>query len=463
MDRSDWAPLTTVTDVYRFLCGLKINKSTGSDGISNFLFKIASPYLCQPLCNIVNSSILERQVPLLFKLCDISPIPKCYPVSEDQLRPISLLSIPSKFLEYWILKNIKQDFLRCTPPHQFAYKPKSSTTCALITIHDAITNMLEDDALLGAAIISYDFSKAFDTLPHHVLLEKLQNLNFPTGFVLWLHDYLSERQQRVRIGDMKSDCLPVSSGVPQGSLLGPFLFVVMCHDLSAYHPSSFVAQYADDTTIVCPIKAVPDFEHKIKDEISHMKNWTTVNGFKLNTAKTKCLLLGKRSCPLVTLRDLPYQCDWMTILGVLWTPSLSWDLHFECVEKKCSQRLYLLRVLKNVASHDELWLIFNAVIVNVLTYAIELFGPLSSVTRKKVQRIFKRAKRIICHRDCLCTYPNAFEEICTKKDSETPFQSTTAGAPSLPSCATQKRSWSFFCSLFKHHTTPKLFHRVFSY
>ena len=125
------------------------------------------------------------------------------------------------------------EFLRCIPPHQFAYKPMSNTTCALITLHNAITKSLDDDASFGAAIISFDFSNAFDTLPHHRLLQKLQKLHFPTVFFLWLYNYLPicrckkpfcrcNRQQRMCIGDMKSDCLLVMSSVPQSSLLGPY-------------------------------------------------------------------------------------------------------------------------------------------------------------------------------------------------------------------------------------------------
>ncbi len=216
------------------------------------------------------------------------------PVSEDQLRPISLLSIPSKLMEHCVLNGLKGMFLAWVPHHQFAYKPKSNTTCALISLHDTITMFMEDERCIGVIVISYDFSKAFDTLPHHILLKKIQDLQFPSGFVLWLHSYLSGRKQRVRVGHTWSDPLPVSSGVPQGSLLGPFLFMMMCHDISVYHKDCALMQYADDTTVACPIYSDSDTLSIVNPEVDHMEKWANSNGFKLNSSKTKTLFLTKK-------------------------------------------------------------------------------------------------------------------------------------------------------------------------
>ena len=413
-DDSDWAPLVDISDINEFFRHLKVNKSSGSDGISNFLYKIASPFLCEPLCNIVNSSILQRRVPLMFKRCDISPVPKRLPVTEDQLRPISLLSIPSKLLEHCILKSSKNLFLSCVPHHQFAYKPLSNTTCALISLHDAITKMLEDKDVVGAAMVSYDFSKAFDTLAHHHLIEKLLILQFPPGLVLWIEDYLNHRFQRVRIGDSKSKSLPITSGVPQGSLLGPYLFLIMAHDFSSFDPASSVCQYADDTTVAFPFRSLSDLCNRMDNEMSHMQQWSTSNGFRLNSSKSQCLLVCKKSYnDIPSQLRFPQQHESIRILGVTWTSSLSWDAHFKLIEEKCVRRLYLLRVLRNIVSHDELWRVFDAVIANALLYAVELFGPPSSVTRAIVNRLFKRSKHIICGyaTNCECGLPVPFDII----------------------------------------------------
>ena len=163
--------------------------------------------------------------------------------------------------------------------------------CALISMHDAITKILQDKDVDGAAIIRYDFSKAFDTLAHHRLIEKLLLLQFPTGLILWLHDYLRDRLQQVRIGNLKSKTLPVTSGAPRGSLLGPYLFLLMSHDFHPFDPSSFVCQYADDTSVVFPFRSRSDLDARMDSEMLHMQQWSASNGFRLNSAKTQCLLV----------------------------------------------------------------------------------------------------------------------------------------------------------------------------
>ena len=410
-DNSDWSPLVDVSDVDKFLSSLNLNKSTGSDGITNFIYKSASSFLSEPLCHIINSSILQRRVPSAFKCCDVSPIPKNYPVSVDQLRPISLLSIPSKLLEHCILKSSRQIFLRCIPSHQFAYKPMSNTTCALITLHDATTKILDEDETVGVIMISYDFSKAFDTVAHHLLIEKLVSLDFPPGFVLWLHDYLSDRLQRVRIGNVRSKSLPVTSGVPQGSLLGPYLFLMMSYDFISSDPSHVVCQYADDTTVACRIRSLSDLDSIVNKEMSHMCRWSASNGFRLNVSKTQCLFIRKRTCIYPTPGPNLQLKDSIKLLGVIWSSSLSWDLHFKSMELKCVRRLYLLRLLKNVVSHDELWRVFDAVIANALLYAVELFGPLSFASQSIVHRIFKRVKALICGNICNCSKQISFDSM----------------------------------------------------
>ena len=297
------------------------------------------------------------------------------------------------------------------PENQFAYKPKSNTTCALITLHDSVTKLLEDESCHGAIIISYDFSKAFDTLPHHLLLEKLKALRFPSGFILWLHSYLTNRQQRIRIGGSRSTCLPVTSGVPQGSLLGPFLFLLMCHDISTHNHSSILVQYADDTTVVCPVYVNTNTELLVSNEVAHMKDWASMNGFTLNSAKTQILQINKRShiqSPISLLSK--FHNSIFRVLGVVWSSNLSWSAHFKSVQRVCSKRLYLLRMLKSVVPHDELWQVFDAVIVNALMYSIELFGPLSVEIRTMIYRLYKRAKQIICSKRCMCPFPRPFND-----------------------------------------------------
>ena len=151
--------------------------------------------------------------------------------------------------------------------------------------------------------------------------------------------------------------------------------------------------------------------------MSHMNDWATSNGFRLNTSKTQCLIICKKSYTLHFHSPslLPHQQNFVKIFGVVWNSNLSWGTYFESVEKTCSKRMYLLRRLRSALSHNDLWSVFESLIVSVLTYAIELFGPLSFASRDMIGRIYKRAKRIICKENCACNYPISFETIHLKR------------------------------------------------
>ena len=392
---SDWAPLIDVIDIYNIIDKLDSKKAVGSDDISNRLYKLAAPYIAEPLCNIINSSIIDRKVPAKFKACDVSPVPKSQLASEYQLRPITLLSIPNKLLEYFVLKDIKSKILSNVPNFQFAYRPKSNTTCALISLHDSVTRYLDSVSVDGVAIISYDFSKAFDHIPHHALLGKFVQLDFPSNFIIWLSDYLDNRQQCVRVNGVRSSYMPVTSGAPQGSLLGPFLFLIMCFDFRPEHASTAIIQYADDISEGCPI--YKNLENVISEEYRNIQQWSLNNGFSLNASKTQCLIIWKKPRLLRPVLDLPFTVTaCLKILGVTWSDDLTWDSHFSEIELKCSRRLYMLRVLKQTLNHDELWAVFFSMIESLMFYATELFGNFSVSTNAMIKRIYRRAERIIC-------------------------------------------------------------------
>ena len=127
----------------------------------------------------------------------------------------------------------------------------SSTVSCLITIHDVITNLMECSDVGACFLMNYDFSKAFDCLNHSILIEKLRKLEFPIGFIRLISSYLMDRWQCVKIGNTCSSALPVTSCAPQGSLLGPFLFVHYCHDIKPLHRQTSLFMYADDISVVC--------------------------------------------------------------------------------------------------------------------------------------------------------------------------------------------------------------------
>ena len=158
------------TLVYGLLSSLKTNKACGSDNILPVLLKESAEVLCKPLCSVINLTFEKGVVPSVWKVADICPVPKTSPVRHDKLRPISLLPIMSKICEKAVLNVYREPLLHSYDDSQFAYRPHSSTVCALICIHESILNFLDDVNVSAVRLITFDLSRAFDCIPHHLLL-----------------------------------------------------------------------------------------------------------------------------------------------------------------------------------------------------------------------------------------------------------------------------------------------------
>ena len=243
VDTPDWAPLITFESIFKLLASLSPSKSPGIDSIPSLIYKRAAPIIAAPLTHLINVSIQARRFPKNWKQSVIVPIPKTSPPSINELRPISLLPIPSKICEKAILNSgLRPLFCKAFGPLQFGGLKYSSTTAALICLHDLITSCLDQQQTLGVAVLAYDFSKAFDRLGHDAIICSLKENSFPPGFVSWIASYLSGRTQVVKISNITSSPLCITSGVPQGSLFGPFLFNTVVGSLQPQDPSTTIVK-----------------------------------------------------------------------------------------------------------------------------------------------------------------------------------------------------------------------------
>jgi hypothetical protein len=332
-------------------------------------------------------------------------VPKCNPPAIDKLRPISLLCIPNKILETVVINSLKDQIIADLPDYQFAYKKHSSSTTALIDMHNKVTNSLEKSEVAGVIIISFDFAKAFDKIPHTKLIDRLISLDYPKNFILWIASYLQNRSQCVKINQTRSDSIEISSGVPQGSVLGPFLFMLYLSSYKPYYNSSYPVIFADDTYIIIEILKNANSDSIVCDEIANMKKWSDTHFMPLNDHKMEFVFFGKKGCSSDIFSE-PVICnnlvDHIKILGVEWSEKLSWQNHFNKIITKCNARLHAINVTKRLLNHDELWILFHSTIVSLLEYAAPLFGRLESGILQDIRTLYKRCSRMVCRRNCDC-------------------------------------------------------------
>ena len=198
-------------------------------------------------------------------------------------------------------------------------------------------------------IFSFDFSKAFDSVPHDILCSKLKSLDINPYVTNWIFSFLQGRKQRVVFDGFVTDFLNINRGVPQGTVLGPILFSIMVNDIKVIAPNqNLLVKFADDLTLSIPVKSGVNNRNSAANEVQSIVEWSTVNRMQLNFKKTwEMLLKGKSTkalpAPLAFIERKPS----LKLLGVTFqSDPCNWDLHFDNILSKASSRLHILRVCK---------------------------------------------------------------------------------------------------------------------
>ena len=272
--------------VSKKLANLIKTKATGPDGIPAWLLKENSDILGAPISDILNSSYQEASLPQSWKCADIVPIPKQKPVQEvnKDLRPISLTPIISKVAEDYIVDEfVKPAVLRRVDPNQYGAIPRSSPVFALLSmIHK--WNAATDGTGATVRVTLFDFKKAFDLIDHHLLLSKIKTYDLPQWVFKWIRDFLTGRKQRIKLNQNSySDWADISAGVPQGTKLRPWLFIIMINDIKIN--DSNIWKFVDDTTLGEIVGK--NEESKVQTLIDDLTRQISESQFKLNETKCK--------------------------------------------------------------------------------------------------------------------------------------------------------------------------------
>ena len=399
---TDWKISLDIKDVHEFLSHLKPHKATGSDGLPPRILKETADELAEPLTHIIALSLETKTVPAIWKLSHVVPVPKCRNPTLDDLRPLSMLPTFSKILERIVLKSIQRRLIDMYGSNQFGFRPATSTLHAHIQTHDFITKSLDSPDIMAVAMITFDMSKAFDRLKHDCLIRTLLNGKLPGDFIQWCANFLMNRNQQVRLHNGSlSTSRSVTSGVPQGSVLSPYLFSAHMGSLKSCNDRSMMIKYADDVYTMLPLYKYDDYDRLVQNEIQGIENWCLSHGLLLNASKTKRMILSKPGV-LPSVSPLRNTTKELSILGVTFDNNLRWNVHIDNICRKANQRLYIIRKMKSIAKKTDLLKIYYNIILSILEYNSPLFIGMNLKEQDKLEKVRKRCHRIICGFNCNC-------------------------------------------------------------
>ena len=387
-------------DVRDLLQRQKVRKAPGADGVTPFCLKVCAAQLAPILTRIFNSSLELCSVPTCLKTSTITPVPKKASISGlNDYRPIALTSVVMKVFERLVLTHLKDITDPLLDPLQFAYRPNRSVDDAVnMAMHYILQHL--DSSGSYARVLFVDFSSAFNTIVPSKLYLKLIQLKVPISVCKWIHSFLINRKQQVRLGKITSNIRTISIGAPQGCVLSPLLFSLYTNDCISTNPSVKILKFADDTTVIGLIKNGD--ESAYRQEVEHLVAWCNSNSLVLNPQKTVEMVVDFRKhppciLPLSVLGSTVSVVESFRFLGSVLSWDLKWSTNIDGIIKKAHQRLYFLRQLRKFNLPRELLVQFyRGIIESVLCSSITVwFGSATKLDKNRLQRTVRIAGKII--------------------------------------------------------------------
>jgi hypothetical protein len=388
-------------EVIRIVSALK-NASAGCDGVHSKVVKETLHFYLTPLTHVLNLSLTQGFFPDSMKISKIVPLYKSGdPMVISNYRPVAILPLFSKLLERMMYNRLMSfvNMNKILYKYQFGFRQNHSTALAItILVNHLLSAMDNGDIVVGTFL---DFRKAFDTVDHSILLGKLEKYGIRGLALEWIKDYLLNRQQYVSFNNVDSNYLLIKCGVPQGSILGPLLFILYINDIMYISKSLVPIIFADDTNIFLKGKNVHDIIQRLNSDMGYIFSWLNTNKLSLNTEKTHFMIfksrnrqLGAMSPLLINGKEIS-QVVSTKFLGVILDSKLSWEGHIKHIKSKVARGIGILCKARKSLDKTTLVTLYYSMVYPHITYCIEAWGRAVQTHFSSLFKLQKKILRII--------------------------------------------------------------------
>lgn len=378
---------------------LDASKAIGADGIPTKILKDFANELANPITAMFNCSIKTGKVPLDWKKANIIPIfKKGDKKAPNNYRPISLLPIISKVLERCIYNSIIPHIRPLITPDQYGFLENKSIDSQLLTLISELSPKF--DRRIQTDMVYFDLAKAFDSVPHSLLIHKLRKFGLNGTLLDWFIDYLNNRYQRVLLEGEFSDWLPVKSGVPQGSILGPLEFIVFNNDLpEVVSTGTKLKIFADDTKVYRSIETIRDCL-MLQHDINKIYAWGERNGLNFNINKCAIMTLD----PIKPKFMFEYKLGNTVLkrvqefvdLGILFSHNLNWKPHIKKTVDKAFRTLWL--IIRTVGFDSAIKIkrtLYLTLVRSVIEFGSAIWNPIDTASIRLLESLQRKATNLI--------------------------------------------------------------------